>query len=143
MTWGLRFSRSLKTGHGNGTGTGTCLTFPFETSTNSARTASIALAFEVLTPTEACALFARGVGRPVRYVRGPIDVKVSIPNGYRAQLDALQLLFGEYNAPYFGPDLKAPDEARALWEGHRGLEEYSREVFHVEERANGRTWMDD
>ncbi len=28
-----------------------------------------------------------------------------------------------------------------LWEGPRGLEEYAREVFPLEEQANGLTWM--
>ena len=101
----------------------------------------IALAFEVLSPRALCAAFARGVGRPVEYVRGPIEIKVSIPNGYREQLDGIEVLFGQHNAPYFGPDLEAPDEAVGLWEGYRGIEEYAREVFPVEEAANGLTWM--
>ncbi len=33
--------------------------------------------------------------------------------------------------------------ARDLWPGYRGLEEYAREAFTVEERLNGRTWMDE
>ena len=36
---------------------------------------------------------------------------------------------------------KLTDEARSLWEGYRGIEEYAREVFPVEEEANGKTWM--
>ena len=101
----------------------------------------IALAFETLTPTQVCATFARALGRPVKYVRGPIEIKVSIPPGYREQLDGISALFGQHQAPYFGPDLDAPDQARRLWEGYRALEEYAREVFPVEERLNGRTWM--
>ena len=101
----------------------------------------IPLAFEVLTPRQVCAAFSRGVGRPVRYVRGPIEVKVTIPEGYREQLDGIDILFGKHNAPYFGPELQAPEEAIRLWEGFRGIEEYAREVFPVEEAANGRTWM--
>jgi hypothetical protein len=31
----------------------------------------------------------------------------------------------------------------ALWEGYRGLEEYAREVFPLEEAANGLTWMNE
>jgi hypothetical protein len=31
--------------------------------------------------------------------------------------------------------------ALELWEGPRGLEEYAREVFPLEEQANGLTWM--
>lgn len=33
------------------------------------------------------------------------------------------------------------DEARSLWEGWRSMEEYAREVFPVEEEANGLDWM--
>ena len=32
-------------------------------------------------------------------------------------------------------------EARSLWGGWRGIEEYAREVFPVEEANNGLTWM--
>lgn len=101
----------------------------------------IALAFEMLTPDQVCATFARALGRRVAYVRGPIEIKVSIPPGYREQLERVNVLFGQCEAPYFGPDLDAPDEARGLWEGHGSLEEYAREVFPDEERLNGRTWM--
>ena len=102
---------------------------------------SIALAFEVLTPRQVCSAFSRGVGRPVHYIHGPIEIQVSIPNGYREQLSGIQSLFGDHNAPYFGPDLLAPGEAFQLWEGYRGIEEYAREVFRTEEAANGLTWM--
>lgn len=95
----------------------------------------------MLSPNQVCAAFARGLGRRVRYVRGPIEVKVSVPAGYREQLDRIAVLFGQHEAPYFGPDLDAPDEARALWEGYRSVEEYAREVFPVEEKLNGLTWM--
>lgn len=101
----------------------------------------IALAFEVLSPRQLCAAFSKGVGRPVRYRRGPIEIKVPIPHGYREQLEGITVLFGEHRAPYFGPDLEAPGEALQLWEGYRGIEEYAREVFPVEEAANGMTWM--
>jgi len=112
----------------------------------------IALAYEYLTPREACRLFSRGVGRPVHYVRGPIELKVRIPTGYREQLEALEKLFKPDEAdpkkqpPYFGdPKLEAscPAEALELWEGPRGLEEYAREMFPLEEEANGLTWMFD
>ncbi|KAK4063415.1 uncharacterized protein Triagg1_9435 [Trichoderma aggressivum f. europaeum] len=112
----------------------------------------IALAYEYLTPVEACKLFARGVGRPVRYIRGPIEIKVRIPTGYRQQLEALEKLFDPNEKdpakqpPYFGdPKLEAscPREALELWEGPRGLEEYAREMFPLEEEANGLTWMFD
>ncbi|MCJ1233801.1 hypothetical protein MMC14_001759 [Varicellaria rhodocarpa] len=110
-------------------------------STNAEITLRIALAFEVLSPREVCARFESGIGRPVQYAQGPIEIKVSIPTGYREQLSGLQILFGKYDAPYFGPDLEAPDEALQLWEGFRGIEEYAREVFPTEEAANGMTWM--
>lgn len=110
----------------------------------------IALAYEMLTPKQACRAFARGVGRRVKYVQGTIDVKVPIPEGYRTQLEALEKLFSlghddpSKQPPYFG-DRKleddVPKEALQLWEGPRGLEEYAREVFPLEEHANGLTWM--
>ena len=88
-----------------------------------------------------------------------IDIEVSIPNGYREQLKNLEIIFGNYNAPYFGLDLETGkavreveeagtsgagtvvEEARALWGGWRGIEEYAREVFPLEEANNGLTWM--
>ena len=110
----------------------------------------IALAYEMLSPREACRKFSRGVGRPVTYRRGKIEVRVKIPNGYRDQLVALESMY-ELGAtdpakqpPYFGTDdfeASCPEEALALWEGYRGLEEYAREVFPLEEAANGLTWM--
>ncbi|KAK4996640.1 hypothetical protein LTR66_003781 [Elasticomyces elasticus] len=102
----------------------------------------VTLAFERLTPLQLCARFSRGVGRPVNYVQGPIHIAVSIPTGYREHLQALEETLGHKRAPYFGPDLEYPDEARRIWEGWRGIEEYAREVFPLEERANGLTWMD-
>lgn len=110
----------------------------------------IALAYEYLTPREACEVFERGVGRPVRYVRGPIEIKVRIPAGYREQLEGLEQLFSPDEAdpkkqpPYFGDiklDESVPTQALELWEGPRGLEEYAREMFPLEEEANGLTWM--
>lgn len=103
----------------------------------------VTIAFEKWTPREACALFSRGVGRPVRYVHAPIKISVSIPSGYREQLDILQETLGEKRAPYFGPDLEYPREGRSLWEGYRGIEEYAREVFPIEEYANGLRWMEE
>jgi hypothetical protein len=110
----------------------------------------IALAYEYLTPREACRLFQKGVGRPVRYVRGPIEIKVRIPTGYREQLESLGQLFRadekdpKKQPPYFGDqklEMSCPSEALELWEGPRGLEEYAREMFPLEEEANGLTWM--
>ncbi|MCJ1314042.1 hypothetical protein MMC25_007722 [Agyrium rufum] len=106
----------------------------------------IALAFELLTPNEVAAAFSRALKRPVSYIRGPIEIKVPIPSGYREQLQALQILFGEHDAPYFGLGLggkRGLAEARSLWEGWRGIEEYAGEAFIIEERANGKTWMDE
>lgn len=112
----------------------------------------IALAYEMLSPREACRKFARGVGRPVTYRRGKIEVRVKIPQGYREQLVALEQMYAlgatdpAKQPPYFGTDLfekSCPEEALALWEGYRGLEEYAREVFPLEEAANGLTWMND
>ncbi|KAK1992459.1 NmrA-like family protein [Colletotrichum falcatum] len=113
-------------------------------------TKRIALAWEMLTPREACEVFARGVGRPVRYIRGPIDVNVKIPTGYRQQLEALEKLFSlghqdpKKQPPYFGDvelENNCLSQSMALWEGPRGLEEYAQEVFPLEEQANGLTWM--
>lgn len=101
------------------------------------------MAFERLTPVQYCARFARGVGRPVRYIRGPIQIKVSIPSVYREQLEILQETLGQKRAPYFGPALKYPCEAQSIWEGHRSIEEYARAVFPTEEYVNGLRWMGD
>lgn len=103
----------------------------------------VTLAFEKLTPLQACHRFSRGVGRPVRYVHAPIKIAVSIPSGYREHLEILQETLGDKRAPYFGPDLEYPQEGRSLWEGYRGLEEYAREVFPIEEYSNGARWMDE
>jgi hypothetical protein len=118
----------------------------------------IALTFEVLSPKEVCRLFGRALNRPCRYVHDPkIDIHVSIPAGYREQLERIELLFGQMKAPYYpGPEFPRPvkgakdpesqrltQEARHLWEGWRGMEEYAREVFPVEEEANGLDWMND
>jgi hypothetical protein len=106
----------------------------------------------MLTPVEACRKFSRGVRRPVRYRRGKIQIKVKIPVGYRDQLVALEKLYfigaddPSKQPSYFGTrelEESCPDEALALWEGYRGIEEYAREVFPLEEAANGLTWMND
>ncbi|QSS58157.1 nitrogen metabolic regulation protein [Histoplasma capsulatum] len=187
----------------------------------------IALSFETLTPNQVCAAFSRALRRSCVYTYSPkIDIKVSIPAGYREHLEGIEVLFGQMQAPYFpqpefinaghnqhqsqaiatattpsstttatatatitrsatsatsataaaatkkaskirgpGADVgqgqrqghgtgKGPgepyggiqslglvDEARSLWEGWRDMEEYAREVFPVEEEANGLDWM--
>ncbi|KAG8529843.1 uncharacterized protein KY384_005324 [Bacidia gigantensis] len=120
----------------------------------------VPLAFELLSPDRVCYLFSRALNRRVNYQFSPtIDIEVTIPNGYREQLQGLEVVFGKYDAPYFGPELedgdrgrnveKAEDDAddtvvqesRALWGGWRGMEEYAREVFPLEESNNGLTWM--
>lgn len=112
----------------------------------------VALAYEKLSPLEACEAFSKGVGRRVRYKRGPIEVKVKIPEGYRCQLEALEQLYDLKNndpakqPPYFGDrelEEDYPKVALELWEAPRGLEEYAREVFPLEEEANGLVWMHD
>lgn len=113
----------------------------------------IALAYEMLSPRQVCKAFSRGVSRPVRYRHNPkIAVKVKIPTGYRDQLDKLEEMYAlgakdpRLQPPYFAdPKLEAscPEEAMELWEGHRGMEEYAREVFPLEEAANGLTWMNE
>ena len=100
------------------------------------------MAFERLTPLQCCARFSRGVGRPVKYVHGPVKIAVGVPSGYREHLEILQETLGEKRAPYFGPTLEYPKEARSIWEGHRGIEEYAREAFPTEEFHNGLRWME-
>ncbi|RDL36355.1 NAD(P)-binding Rossmann-fold containing protein [Venustampulla echinocandica] len=115
---------------------------------------TIPLAYEMLSPTEACQAFSRGIGgRKVSYRRRTtIEVRVKIPTGYREQLLALEEMYklGEEDPnlqpPYFGTnalDERCVEQSLGLWEGPRGLEEYAREVFPLEEAANGLTWMND
>lgn len=125
---------------------------------------SIALAFEMLSPREVCGAFARALDRPCYYVHSPeIDIRVSVPPGYREQLHGIEILLGQMQAPYFPPSLfyiapdmsgshkatnrsqimSLTDEAQELWEGWRGIEEYAREAFLAEEEANGLDWMMD
>ncbi len=94
---------------------------------------------------QVCKAFSAGLSRPVRYRRGPITVSVPIPAGYGEHLTALEETLGRKRAPYFGPDLEddCTREALELWEGYRGIEEYAREVFPVEEAANGLNWMEE
>ncbi|KAF2179776.1 NmrA-domain-containing protein [Zopfia rhizophila CBS 207.26] len=105
----------------------------------------IPLAFAELTPKEVCKAFSRGLGKTVHYKRGPIVINVPTPVGYREHLAALEETLGKKGAPYFGPDLEkeCPKAALELWEGNRDVEEYAREVFPVEEAANGLTWMEE
>jgi len=102
------------------------------------------LAFEYLTPLEVCDAFSRALGRPVRYEHGSIDIQIPIPTGYREHLQVLEETLGAKEAPYFGPVLEKQSQvAQSLWEGPRSMEEYAREVFPLEESANGLTWMTD
>ena len=122
----------------------------------------IALAFETLTPLQVCAAFSRALNRPCKYRWVPnIQIKVPVPAGYLEQLQGIEVLFGQMNAPYFpNPEFHEPnpatsprtaktgiaaqpcvDEARGLWEGWRSMEEYAREAFPIEEEANGLDWM--
>lgn len=70
----------------------------------------IALTFETLSPNQVCAAFSRALNRPCRYVHVPkIEIKVNIPAGYREQLEAIEVVFGQYNAPYFPqPEFSRP-----------------------------------
>ena len=110
------------------------------------------------------------MSRPCRYVfNTQVEIKVAVPTGYKEQLAGIEVLFGKYNAPYLpGPEFAYPpkgrgsgdtsggrrssetirekpkkltSEARELWGGYRGIEEYAREVFPVEEEVNGKDWM--
>ena len=105
----------------------------------------VPLAFAMMTHREVCKAFSKGLGRPVRYKRGPVVINVPTPIGYREHLSALEYTLGEKGAPYFGPDIEpdCPGAALQLWEGNRSMEEYAREVFPVEEAANGLTWMEE
>ncbi|KAL7269964.1 hypothetical protein RUND412_007339 [Rhizina undulata] len=103
----------------------------------------IALAFEVLTPLQVCAMFSRGLGRPVNYLPHPLEIKIPIPVGYRDQLVGITRVLCENRAPYFRPEMECPKTARELWPGWRGLEEYAREVWPIEEKANGAAWITD
>ena len=68
---------------------------------------------------------------------------MQIPSGYREQLEILEDTLGNKRAPYFGPQLEYPREGRSIWEGYRGIEEYAREVFPIEEYNNGLRWMEE
>jgi hypothetical protein len=120
----------------------------------------IALAFETLTPRQVCAAFGRALERKCVYVHEPrVEIKVPIPSDYRSQLAGIEVLFGRFDAPYLpGAEfdfsrrgssdkngkvkMKLTGEARQLWEGWRGIEEYAKEAFPVEEEMNGRDWME-
>lgn len=68
----------------------------------------VALAFQNLTPIEVCQSFERALNRPCRYVFDrSIEIRVPIPANYREQLAGIEILFGQYNAPYYpGPDFE-------------------------------------
>ncbi|KAF2841310.1 NmrA-domain-containing protein [Patellaria atrata CBS 101060] len=103
----------------------------------------IPLAFSHQTPVEVCQEFTRALGRPFRYIRGPIKYEVPVPSGYREHLEVLEETLGKKRAPYFGPELE-PDCTRIaweLWEAPRSIQEYASEAFLDEEFANGQKWM--
>ncbi|KAL9111567.1 MAG: hypothetical protein Q9227_004055 [Pyrenula ochraceoflavens] len=121
----------------------------------------IALAFEMLTPHQVAHAFSNALQRPCNYIQTPnIEIRAKLPPGYREQLSGIEDLFGQLQAPYFPPSmflvppemsdssqakenkklsgsLALTDEARQLWEGWRGIEEYAGEAFLAEEEANG------
>ena len=102
------------------------------------------MAFEILTPLQAADVFTKGLGRKVIYVQAPLNLTgMPIPQGYRDQLYAIATMFQNPRNPYFPPGMgeRCPEVARHLWQGWRSLEEYAREVFPVEERANGAPWI--
>lgn len=104
----------------------------------------IPLAFEVMNPIQAAEAFSRGLGRRVTYIQCPLEIDgFPIPQGYRDQLYAAANLFEDPKNSYFPPGMgeRCPEVSRHLWQGWRSLEEYAREVFPVEERANGAPWI--
>ncbi|RPA99592.1 NAD(P)-binding protein [Choiromyces venosus 120613-1] len=103
----------------------------------------IPLAFEVLTPLQVCSAFSRALGRPVNYQPHPLEIHIPIPPGYRDQLEGIVKVLCEQRAPYFRPEMEdsATTISRALWPGWRGMEEYAREVWPIEEKSNGASWI--
>ena len=125
----------------------------------------------MLTPNQVAAAFSRALRVPCTYEYVPsIEIRVPVPPGYREQLLGIEILFGRFQAPYFPPSMfqvppdmgrssfentesyepdlsglgiALPDEARQLWGGWRGIEEYAGEAFLAEEEANGTEWMMD
>lgn len=96
----------------------------------------------MLTPPEACAAISRGLGRPVRFVPSPLTIAIPIPDGYRAQLEGIVHTLCENKGEYFRPEMECPETARQIWPGWRGLEEYAREVWPLEEKQNGAAWAE-
>lgn len=97
-----------------------------------------------MNPIQASRAFTRGLGRRVTYVQCPLEIDgFPIPQGYRDQLYAVANLFSDPRNSYFPPGIgdRCPEMSRHLWQGWRSLEEYAREVFPVEERANGAPWI--
>lgn len=73
---------------------------------------SLALAFEMLSPNQVCDAFSRALKRSCRYKRTPkIEIRVTIPVGYKEQLEGIERLFGECDAPYYPlPELNFVDD---------------------------------
>lgn len=109
---------------------------------NGANGRRIALAFEIFTPPEACAIFSRALGRPVRYIPAPLEIKIPIPPGYRSQLEGIVTTLCEGRGEYFAPDMECPETAIDLWPGYRRLEDYAREIWPLEEREHGAPWVE-
>lgn len=56
----------------------------------------------MLSPNQVCEAFSRALKRKCRYKQTPkIEIRVSIPVGYKEQLKGIEILFGECNAPYY------------------------------------------
>lgn len=78
----------------------------------------VTLAFEMLFPRQICTAFSAAPRRRVIYTFPPrIEIVVSIPVGYQAQLEGAETLFVKYNAQYFGADIVELDETRSCGPG--------------------------
>ena len=128
----------------------------------------VPIAFAYLTPPEVCEAYSQALEIPVRYVEGPVNIEVPIPSGYAEELETLQKALGGsavagFQAPYWWTGLFHPlihsqpsrnrhpgpieqeaivEASRELWPGWRSMADYAGDAFVVEERHNGKTWMD-
>ena len=76
------------------------------------------------------------------YFPGP-EFDFSTPAGKLKRKDSDETARQSMESGKTGVKRKLTTEARELWPAYRGIEEYAREVFPVEEEANGKTWMRD